>query len=144
MPLLPLDTFRRELSYNPFHFFGLIGATGRGRVTSSCNQVLKEYAWQDADAIGRDEIRHAIDTAERRLQHYLGYAVAPRYAVQTLNFPQAADARGHWPAVQLLGDGYVQAIGVETRALIQATVAVTYANLGTGRDTATITPLNAF
>lgn len=127
MPLLPLEYFRRELGYNPLHFFGLSSTIGRSRVSSSCNQVLKEYAWQDADAIGRDEIRAAIATAEDRLKQYLGYAVAPRPAEQTLPFPGAGDAWGRWPSIPL-NDGYIQSIGGEARALIQATVAVTYSD----------------
>jgi hypothetical protein len=114
---LPLETWRSIFSAHPFHFWGL--ASSAVPVTSDCNVVTKEYAWQDAMAAGRSEIRRAIETAETRLREYLGYPVAPTYLSREISWPG-----GYQPTVQL-PDGYVQAIGVESLALIEE-VAVTY------------------
>lgn len=134
MNLLPLETFRQLIGYHPYHFWGL--ANSQVPVTSACNDLVKEYAWQGADAVGRSEIRTAIATAEQRLFDYLGYAVAPRYREQTLAYPHlgrtgwyshlplASD--GRWMSIDL-HDGYVQAVGIETRTLIGA-AAVTYSD----------------
>lgn len=121
MPLLPLDSWRKYLGYNPFHFWGLQNELVP--VTSACNSLVRQYAWQHVDTVGREEIKQAIQSAEDRLRDYLGYAVAPRYAEKTLPFPHYGDAGvwrygfpygadGRMIPVDLY-DGYVQAIGVE-------------------------------
>lgn len=147
--LLPLESFRRIISYNPWHFWGLYGTDGVLRVTSSCNAVVKQYSWQNTDALGRSEILEAIETAETRIRSYLGYSVAPRYVTETLAWPRfydaaltrhvPIDATGRWNSVQL-GEGYVQRAGVETRTLLSAAAAVVYSDVdGDGiNDTATI------
>ncbi len=150
MILLPLETFRRIVGYNPWHFWGVSSSVGATRVTSSCNQVLKQYPWQNADAVGRADILQAIEDAESRLQKYLGYDVAPRYHEETVDWPRyndpsllrrsPIDATGRWGSIKL-PHGYVQAAGIEARTLISAAVAVVYSDLdGDGyNDTATIT-----
>lgn len=149
MTLLSLEQFRRILGYNPFHFWGLSYDSGAARVSSSCNTVVKQYAWQNADAVGRAEILDAIEQAESQLSRYLGYSVAPRYEIETVPWAHYRDASllrsapidstGRWTSVQL-PHGYVQAIGIEARTLIQAGVAVTYSDAdGDGlNDLATI------
>lgn len=136
MNLLPLEDFRRVLGWQPFHFWGLANDTVP--VTSKCNTVLKEYAWQGQDAAGRAEIREAIETAEGILRDYLGYAVAPQYLEITEPWARyydasrerivGADATGRWIAPRLPGAGYIQAIGVETLTLV-GTVSVAGATL---------------
>lgn len=115
--MLPLETFRALFGIHPAHFWGLSNASWAA-VNSKCNTVVKEHAWQDANAVGRQEIRDAIEAAEARLREHLGYSVAPRYSSQELAWP-----RGMWPTVQLR-EGYVQAAGTETLTLL-GEVAVT-------------------
>lgn len=134
MNLLSLEQFRAQLGYHPWHFWGL--ANNRAPVTSACNDIVQEYAWQATDAVGRSEMRAAIVTAEQRLFEHLGYAPAPRYREQTLTWPKynrtgfyralpvASD--GRWIGVEL-NDGYIQAVGIEAHTFIQ-TVAVTYSD----------------
>lgn len=124
MNLLPLDSWRRYFGYNPFHFFGL--SNDLVPVTSACNTLIGEYAWQRADVVGRSEIREAIEAAETRLQEYLGYAVAPHYVVETYPFPHYSNTslrrRGVSSAADgqmiplNLREGYVQAVGIESWA----------------------------
>lgn len=116
--LLSLEQWRKYFGYNPFHFWGL--ANAKVPVTSGCNTLVYEYAWQHADAVGRAEIAQAIESAESRLLEYLGYAPAPRYTEKTIPFPTYNDvavwARGN-PQGRAnsvsLHDGYLQAVGVE-------------------------------
>ncbi|MCL5998277.1 MAG: hypothetical protein M1546_19825, partial [Chloroflexi bacterium] len=65
-PLLPSDEFRRILGFSPYHFWQLAD-NDKARITSNCNPLVMQYAWQNADAIGRSEILEAIELAERRL-----------------------------------------------------------------------------
>lgn len=148
--LLPLETFRQIIGYNPWHFWGLQGSIGAARVQSNCNQVVKQHAWQNADAVGRTDIVQAIEVAERRLQGYLGYSVAPRYESETIAWPRVhdisllrrapIDATGRWGSATL-PHGYIQTAGIEARTLISANTAVVYSDLDgdTYNDMATIT-----
>lgn len=141
MPLLPLDVFRKEMSYNPYHFWGLTNSTVP--ITSACNALIKQYGWQDADAAGRNEILQAIESAEQKITKYLGYAPAPRYVSNTIAWPHYHnnnlwrwgyfDASGRLVGVKM-PEGYIQAAGVESRTLI-GTAAVTYSDAdGDGLD----------
>lgn len=130
-PGLALEEWRRIFSYNPFHFWGLANATVP--VTSGCNALVRQYAWQHADFVGREEISQALETAEDRLREYLGYSPSPKYIEKTLSWPKYdnvgvwrygnRDATGRMIAVDL-GEGYLQALGVELLTDI-ATAAVT-------------------
>jgi hypothetical protein len=129
--LLPLDSFRQILGYSPYHFWGLAGSSVP--ITSACNALVSQYAWQDADGVGRAEIRTAIATAEQRLAEYLGYSPAPHYISETLAWPGFVDTAlwrygrsgsdGRSLALQL-SEGQIQAVGTETLTLISNTVPV--------------------
>lgn len=132
-PLLPLDTFRKILGYNPWHFWGM--SSSLVPVTSACNLVVKEYAWQDANTAGRVEMREAIESAEAKLKQYLRYSVAPHYVEETLRYPPYYD-RSQWRydnydadsrlvSVQA-SEGYIQAVGIEARTTISLVAAVVY------------------
>lgn len=135
MSLLPLDLFRQQIGYNPWHFWGLENA--KVPVTSSCNGLLKKYDWQDFDAASRSEITEAIETAEARLLEYLGFAPAPHYLSETHPYPQwqttgewrlsSIDADGRWVSVRM-SEGYIQQTGVETLSVIDASVSVIYSD----------------
>lgn len=124
--LLPLDSFREEIGYNPWHFWQLSDDT-LVPVDSNCSDLVYEHNWQDADAVGRDAMRRAIMNAEDLLAQYLGFDVAPRYRDSIVDFPRyhqrsafygaSANADGRWLSVQL-PYGYVQAVGVESKTLI--------------------------
>lgn len=136
MPLLPLDTWRSIISFHPTHFWGVAGTqTEALAVDTGCESIVRQYAWQNSDAVGRWEIADAIETAEKRLREYLGYSVAPRYVTEMLPWPQylalsfslwdAAGSDGRRLSVQL-SEGYVQAVGVEQLTAIQTAAAVSY------------------
>lgn len=136
-PLLALDLFRKQMNYNPWHFHGFANSTKAPR-TSSANTVLKQYAWQSVDEIGRDEILKAIETAEYKLTQLLRYSPAPHYITDDeITHPRPADHRnqyagsidsnGQWLSVQLK-EGYIIQAGIEARTLIDDAVAVTYSD----------------
>jgi hypothetical protein len=132
--LLPLESFRRILGYNPWHFWQLAD-NSIVPVTSSCNDILTKYPWQNTDACGRQDILEAIYTAERRLYDYLGYDVAPTFRETILPFPKyhdrgvwhlaQSDRQGRWLDVKL-PYGYIDSIGLETRDLIEDHAVVAY------------------
>lgn len=123
--LLPLDEWRRILGWNPWHFWGL--ANSLTPVNSACNTVVSQHGWQAADAAGRADIVEAIQTAERKLQSYIGFAPAPQFEYDELPFDQyhdlrsaylsSADALGRWIGVRVKR-GKVRTPGVLARTLI--------------------------
>lgn len=151
MTLLPLDAFRRILSYNPWHFAGLYATSGPAALASGCNEVVKQYAWQNAQAAGRHEVEEALIVAEQKLFDYLHYDPAPRYYVETLPYPRyleptlyrwaPIDVTGRFLSVETTAK-HVRAIGQETRAVIQAGAAIVYSKTYAAlahNDIATIT-----
>jgi hypothetical protein len=147
-PSLPVDTWREIIGYHPFHFWQL--ANSDVPISSACNTLVHEYAWQDTQQLGRAEIRRAISLAETRLAEHLGYHVGRRFIQETLRYPvpgvqghqfrHSVDGRGRWLAVQA-SEGYIRNVGVERYALLDEAAAVTYSDEdGDGvDDTAIIT-----
>lgn len=145
---LSLERFRQILGYNPYHFYGLSNSTVP--VKSNCNTLVYPNAWNNADAVGREEIKEAITTAENRLFEYLGYRVGPCYVQKELQYPrpfdarmgfwQAADAGGRWLSMDVQ-EGYIQEIGTEAFTSLDASASVVYSDeYGDGvTDTATLT-----
>lgn len=122
MALLSLEEFRQILGYNPWHFWGL--SNGTKAPTSSCNGVIREYAWQGVDAAGRQDILRSLETAEEILAKYLNYWPGPKYLEETNPWPQYHDSGIHrYQNVQVDGTrvgvrmqyGKIQAIGYQTK-----------------------------
>lgn len=135
MPLLPLESFRAVLGYSPWHFWGMVNA--QVPQASECNTVLREYNYQYADRAARSNIRDAIQTAENRIQEYMGAPVAPQYFTETLPWPRYNDknvwrginspqADGRYISTRLL-NGEVQALGTETLSIL-GTPLLTYSD----------------
>lgn len=134
MPLLSVDQFRAIIQYHPFHYWGL--ANQIVPVTSSCNDIVAEYNYQNADGVGRQNILEAIATAEERLTEQLGFSPAPHYVTETLPWPRYMDKRvermnsvgadGRWLSANLK-EGYIQALGNETYQAIE-TVNLVYSD----------------
>jgi hypothetical protein len=147
-PLLSLEQWRQQIHYNPWHFFGWVGV--KVPVTSQCNTVVKQYAWQQQNAVGRAEIMQAIVEAEKRLTDYLNYSPAPHFIQEEVkDYPRfydkqfwaryPLDARGEWKPVTLK-EGYVQGVGTESLVLINTTNVVYSDSTGYGlNDTFTLT-----
>lgn len=123
--LMPLEEWREQMAYHPFHFWQL--ANSLIPVNSKCSMLVLEHAYQSADTVGREEVRKAIIAAEMKIRPYLGYSVMPHYVIETLPWPRYPDARfdyrgysaadGRWKTVRL-SEGYIKAAGVEKLDLI--------------------------
>lgn len=149
--LLPLESFRRLLGYNPWHFWGMAHST-KVPLSDRCNTLVYEYAWQSVDAIGRAEIRAAIARAEEKLTEYVKFSPAPHYVSETVSYPRYYDIRrwysspaaadGRWLPITL-SEGYIQALGIEAHTLI-GTVNVTRSDAdGDGLDDTFVTAATA-
>src|SRR5205085_7124648 len=140
MPLLPLEQFARVFGYNLWHLFGFSG----GIVPSEtpCNKALALYGYQDSDNASRTEIQQAIESAESLIKRYAGFAPAPHYGEETVDFSQVgySGARYRQPSVRL-SEGYVQDIGIQKLTVVHANAAVVYTDVDgdTLNDTFTIT-----
>jgi len=131
----PLETWRKNFSYHPWHFWGLASAA-HYPVDTACPDLIYQYAWQANDSVGRDDIRRAIESAEDKLADWLHYSPAPHFVEETLTMPRwydanlnrlsYSDATGRWLGVQL-PEGKIRAVGVETRTLIN-TAALVYSD----------------
>jgi hypothetical protein len=120
---LPLDSFRRILAFHPWHFFGMADQV-YVPVTSECNDVLIEDAWQSAALAGRQQIRDAITTAEARLQEYLGYRIGVGAGTEAVRVN----------GIIGLSEGYAQSLGTETLTLVGTAAVVTSDRDGDGLD----------
>lgn len=144
--MLPLETFRAIIGYHPFHFWQLANETIP--VTSVCNTLVYQYPWQSGHLEGRTDILDAIATAESQLTRYLRFSPAPHYVEETHDAPEylqhgmmqgRADPDGRWLSLTL-NEGYIQAVGIEARTLIDTpVVAYTDTDNDTLLDTFTIT-----
>lgn len=124
--LLPLESFRSAFSYHPWHWNQLTSAAWFP-VSSDCLDLIYKYAWQANDSVGREDVLRAIESAEHKLQDWLGYSVAPHFVTETIN-PERwfdrklnrvmySDTSGRWLNVQL-GEGKIKQAGIETRTLL--------------------------
>lgn len=132
---LPLELFREQISYHPYHFWGIAGANVP--VESKCNTVVKKYSWQATQAAGRQDIIANLEFAEERIRKLLGYNLLPHYVEETLQWPQYYDpamqnityagSDGRWLGVKLR-EGLITAAGTEKLTLIGSAV-VTYSDV---------------
>lgn len=120
MTLLPLDTFRERIAYSPYHFHQMVHEQ-YAPLTSQCNTLVPEYAWQSADMASRSDIRTAIVDAERALCAELGYSVGPEYVT--------AEQHTWTGGPIVLNRSKVRALGSRTETLIAAGAAVTLHDL---------------
>lgn len=106
---LTLERWRDMLGFHPYHFFQL--ANQKVPVTSACNTLVREYEWQNADAVGRQAIRDAIGVAVERLTEYLDYSPYPRYFEEVI--PLRYQHFGFRCVNVRLAHGRFRAFGVE-------------------------------
>lgn len=133
-PLLPLDLYRERIEHSPWAFWGL--ANTIVPVTSACNGLVYEYAWQNANGVGRTEIRRALVDAQDLLADYLRYDVAPAYREDVVPWPrlndaawsrnQSIDQRGQYLSV-ILPRVNIREVGIQRTTLI-GTPAVVYSD----------------
>lgn len=122
------------MGLHPWHLMQL--ANSLIPLNSKCSGLVYEQAWQNADRVGRAQVRQAIERAEQLCHQYTRLWPTPRFVETTVPYPQPGDLRfrrwadvggdGRWLAVQL-PDADIQALGpaAETGA---ATAALTYSD----------------
>lgn len=151
---LPLADFARFMGMHPLHFaqvtFQPTGAQAR-RLASNCDVPVVQYSWQNADAVGRDEIARAIADAEAMLEKELGFRLLPSWEVEEwrptvrpwkkeLFNLSNTDLRGFDQAVKVRW-GWLVSGGRRSQTLIEAASPVVYTDADAdGYDeTATVT-----
>jgi hypothetical protein len=130
-PITPLEIFRTVLGMNPLHFYGLWHASLAPVGAGGCDPLVAMYQWQAINAIGRIEVLGALESAERKLQDSLGYAIGARYTSVEMPWPTSQRQRAHaWYAHSLVvpNEAYIQALGTETRTAINLAAAVVYSD----------------
>lgn len=96
--LLSLEQLRRILKMHPYHFWQLAGDAVP--LEGACDDLLFEEDWQNADAMSRAGLRQSVSAAERKLREWLGYDVAPRYRVDTVDWPRRVN-QTEWRAYNI-------------------------------------------
>ena len=146
---LPVESWREIIAYHPFHFWGLSDSQ-YVPVTSACNTLVREYAWQDAQQLGRSEIRRAIAVAEARIAEHLNYHVGRRFVQETLQYPwpgvsghqhaNSADGRNRWLSIRA-SEGYIRNVGTERYTAVSLDAVVAYSDEDADglQETATVT-----
>lgn len=150
--MLPLETWRKIIGLNPWHFWGLAGET-KVPVTSACNTIVPQYSWQLQDGAGRADIIDAIKGAEAKAALHLNFWPSTHYAEEMLAWPKYFDNHAHRRAGSASGsgqrigvklsEGYVQALGKETTTLIAAGVTLTLSDADDDGMNDTFTLTNA-
>lgn len=135
MPSLSLEEWRRQMGLHPYFFWGMADSSVL-RVTQQSDPVLKKYAYQDGDDVGRDDILEAIVSAEQKLRAYLNFRPGPQYTEATVLWPALGDTRltriipsgagGGWLGV-FLPEGEIRAVGIEGLTFISTPV-LTYSD----------------
>lgn len=131
--LLSLDTWAAVLGLNPLHFNGVIS---RAMPQNTCSSPTKQFAWMEADAIGREEIGQAISQAESMMAEFLGYKLLPTWEVdERLNTVQPAalsyigvggrDVQGLRSSVQTKWGHFISG-GIESKVLIDDNAGITF------------------
>jgi len=145
---LPLDTWAAILGIDPRHFNQI---TTAAKVATVCSTVWKQFAWQENDQVGREDVAEAIQQAERLIEDYVGYNLLPAWAVdERVTVTKAAipevinvslrNAR-HYSMTFKARRGHIISGGIQAKDLIEAGAAVVYTDPDADGypETATIT-----
>lgn len=132
---LTLTEWFEVMGFHPWHSWQLANSSVIP-ITADCSTVVREYAWQNTDAVGRHEIRQAIENAEQLIHRYAEQWPTPRYNEVTLPVPQPGDNRfyryidanyrGQWLGMTL-PDSEILCAGVATDSAAE-TVSATYSD----------------
>lgn len=146
--LLSLDRWAQLIGVNPLHFNQV---TTTKMPNTSCAKVWKQFNWQHADAVGREDLAYAIKAAENKIAKQLGYWPLPRWEVNesiwtihpgdpTLFNVGARDILGFRQSLKLQWAQFISG-GIEAKTIDSLGVAVVYTDVdGDGyKETATIT-----
>lgn len=92
--LLPLDRYARIMGINPAHFNQAAGANIMP-ADDNCSGVIYQYAWQNNDAISREDLAVVIRDAEDEIARVLGFYPAPKWiSKELIDYPRPYNRRG--------------------------------------------------
>lgn len=146
--LLPLDRFFQIIGLHPLHGNQVVVADLAPDTV--CDMPVVKYSWQNADAVGREEIAQAIAQAEAILELHAGFSPVPRWVaderIQGIRplWPEMFTGNAHnvrgMPTSLRTQLGHVISGGIEAKTLIEAAVAITYTDVDSDgyNETATI------
>ncbi len=131
--LLPLDRWAQIVGLDPRHFNQITTAADPPTV---CSTVWKQFNWQDAGQLGREDVAQAIKEAEDTISQFLGYRLKPTWDVderhptpQPLSRDAIAltglDLRGFAQTIQA-NKGFIISGGLEGKTVILAGAAVVW------------------
>lgn len=134
--LLSLDRWARITGVNPAHFNGAAG-TNIMPVSGSCNDIWMQYAWQNSDAVSREDLARAIYDAEEDIASLLGYYPAPKWIAKEMHryprpyrkdaYGNGLNVRGQYKSVIAKRGRFIQA-GRRAVSLVSAAAAVVYSD----------------
>ncbi len=144
---LSLDRWAEILGIDPRHFNQV---TTSAKPANLCSQVWKQYAWQENNQAGREDVAIAIATAEDMFEAEVKYSLLPTWEVDERlhllkpGFPDVISvnsltARG-FPHSFQTNFAHIVSGGIEGKIVIQAGAGVSYTDTdGDGYpETATI------
>lgn len=151
---LPLDRWFAIFGLDPWHANGIYTLK---RPSTVCSDPWLQWAWQNSDRIGREELARAIYKAERDIARALGYFLIPDFVSQE---SQVVDRPGRpemfatsyrnlrgLPKTVQTNWGYVISGGIEKLTAIKTAAVITwsdadgdgYAETGTVSNATTVT-----
>lgn len=150
---LPLDRFASILGLHPLHFNQVYLDLSGLPVTNQrfCDNSWLQYAWQNNDAVGREDLATALAEAEAKIEQYLGHSLIPTWEVdewqptvrpwrpELINL-SVSDIRGYAQTAEV-AKKHVVSGGIQAKTLIVADSPITYSDEdGDGyEETATLT-----
>jgi hypothetical protein len=135
-----LDQFAQLMDVHPIIFNGLQGDEGVIMGDQTTRPLHYQYSWQFHESLGREAIAHALSQAETAIELELGAYLRPtwissekvwrkNYALYVPQTPGYMDTEALERAVLYPRRGQVLAGGIEARAVLSASAALTYADL---------------
>jgi hypothetical protein len=132
---LSLDHWARLLGVNPAHFNGVEVPTFRQPV---CDHHWFQYAWQNSDAVSREDVAAAIAEAEAQIELHLGYRLLPSWEEDEWretarprspehSFVSPWDARGYSEAVSTKWKQFLSG-GIRSSDLVRADAPITWSD----------------
>lgn len=133
--LLSLARYARIMGITPPHFFQ--ASSDNYFPVSGCSDVWFQYAWQNADAVSRDDLAQAIYNAEEDIAAILGYYPAPKWIAKEMHkyprhyrrdaYGNGRNVRGDFKSIIARWGKFIQA-GRRAVSVVDAEAAVTYSD----------------
>lgn len=124
--LLPLDTFAKILGINPLHFNG--ANLPSSDVPNACASPFVQYAYQDHDRVGREDIAQAIADAESQISDLLNFSPIVDYLSSYQDYGHNYAPTYNTPVLRL-PRGYVIEAGARAKTPLHAGAPVTYSDV---------------